>query len=159
MILVRWDRRCSSLLQEKVGISTNNWRFHVPKSYHRVGFYYWGFSLFLNLKRRTIFFIFTSCRAHQIVSPILNSESTSFLTNICYDFFFNYQTKKKNLLLTNKKLFNFSTPQHVKVWWTKLGKQIGKTSDEFVKILGFRIRLTLIHFRGARKQTQFLKNL
>ena len=28
-------------------------------------------------------------RIHQIVSPILNSEFTIFLTNIYYDFFFN----------------------------------------------------------------------
>ena len=32
---------------------------------------------------------------HQIVSPISNSESTIFLTNIYYDFFFNWQTEKK----------------------------------------------------------------
>ena len=32
---------------------------------------------------------------HQIISPISNSESTIFLTNIYYDFFFNWQTEKK----------------------------------------------------------------
>ena len=48
-------------------------------------------------------------RIHQIVSPISNSESTIFLTNICYDFFFNWQTEGKNLFWTNKVyFFNFS---------------------------------------------------
>ena len=34
---------------------------------------------------------------NQILSPISNSESTNFLTNIYYDFFFNWQTEKKHL--------------------------------------------------------------
>ena len=32
-----------------------------------------------------------------MVSPILNSESTNSLTNICYDLFINLQTEKKKL--------------------------------------------------------------
>ena len=34
---------------------------------------------------------------HQIFSPISNSESTNLLTDIDYDFFFNWQTEKQNL--------------------------------------------------------------
>ena len=56
---------------------------------------------------------------------------------------------KKKLFWTNKKLFNFSTPQDVKDSWTKLENKLVKTSDEFVKISGFRIRPTLINFRVA----------
>ena len=48
--------------------------------------------------------------AHQIVSPILHPKSTIFLTNICYDFFFSWQTEKKQLW-AKKKLFSFSTAQ------------------------------------------------
>ena len=59
----------------------------------------------------------TNSRIHQIVSPISNSESTIFLTNIYYDFLFNWQTEKNS--------------------WKKFAKQMGekfslKTSDEFV---------------------------
>ena len=35
-------------------------------------------------------------RIHQIVSPISNSESTNFLTNIHYDFLFNWQIEKNS---------------------------------------------------------------
>ena len=47
-----------------------------------------------------------------MVSPISNSESTNFLTNIFYDFFFNWQTKKN--------------------WYKKFMKKLVKSSDEFV---------------------------
>ena len=33
---------------------------------------------------------------HQILSQISNCESMNFLTNTYYDFFFNWQTKKKH---------------------------------------------------------------
>ena len=36
---------------------------------------------------------------HQIHSPISNSEPIIFLSNIYYDFFFNWQTEKKSPVL------------------------------------------------------------
>ena len=65
---------------------------------------------------------------HQIVSPILNSESTNFLINIYYDFFFNWQTeRKKNMFWTNKKFIFFLTDQTEKNSPKKLVKKIGET--------------------------------
>ena len=34
----------------------------------------------------------------EIVSPISNCESTNFLKNIYYDFFYSWQTEKKTIL-------------------------------------------------------------
>ena len=48
---------------------------------------------------------------HQILSPISNSESTNFLTNIYYDFLFNWQTEKGHLFEPIRSLFSFSTGQ------------------------------------------------
>ena len=58
-------------------------------------------------------------RVYQIVSPISNSESTNFSTNISYDFFFNYQTEKKNCFEPIRILFRFSTAQTEKDSWKK----------------------------------------
>ena len=50
--------------------------------------------------------------AHQIVSPILNFLIYHiFLTNICYDLFFNWQTEKKTCFGPMRNLFSFSTTQ------------------------------------------------
>ena len=53
-------------------------------------------------------------RIHQMFSPILNSESTY----ICYDFFFNWQTKKKTCFGPVRFFFQLL--------------KLVKTSDEFV---------------------------
>ena len=63
-------------------------------------------------------------RIHQIFSRISISESTNFLTNICYDLFFNKQTE------TIRNLAPFSTAKTEKNSWKKLVK----ASDEFVVI-------------------------
>ena len=65
---------------------------------------------------------------HQIISPISNSESTNFLTNICYDFFLKWQTEKKLCFGPTKKLFSFSTAQTKK----NSSKKNVKRSYEFV---------------------------
>ena len=49
-----------------------------------------------------------------------------FLTNVYYDFFFNWQTEEKKLFWTNKSLFSFSTAQTEKYMWKKFVKQIGE---------------------------------
>ena len=49
---------------------------------------------------------------HQIVSPISNSEST----NICYDFYFNWQTGKKKLFWT--------------IWWVCYSKNSPFLDDD-----------------------------
>ena len=63
---------------------------------------------------------------HQIVSPILNSESTNFFHEFLfhashYDFFFNWQAEKKLSLKTCfgpiGSLFSFSTAQTEKILW------------------------------------------
>ena len=36
-------------------------------------------------------------------NKFVQSQFPNFLTNICYDFFFNWQTKKNKTILTNKK--------------------------------------------------------
>ena len=51
---------------------------------------------------------------HQIVSPILNSESTNFFHEYLfkashYDFFFNWQSKKPTCFWQLRSLFSFST--------------------------------------------------
>ena len=58
---------------------------------------------------------------HQIVSPILNSESTNFFHEYLfnashYDFFFNWQTKK-NCFGQIRSLFSFSSTQTEKTSW------------------------------------------
>ena len=50
-------------------------------------------------------------RIHQIVSPILNFESTNSYIEYFYDCFFNWETEKKNLVWNSKKfvfIFNCS---------------------------------------------------
>ena len=59
---------------------------------------------------------------HQIISPISNSESTIFLTNIYYDFYFNWQTEKKHLFSTNKEFVFFFNYLN----WEKFVKLIGE---------------------------------
>ena len=60
-----------------------------------------------------------------------------FFMNICYDFFFNWQTEEKKLFCTN--LFSsFSIVQTKKKSCKKLGRQgskLVKTSDEFVNAM------------------------
>ena len=63
---------------------------------------------------------------HQILSPISNSKSKIFLTNIYYDFSFNLQTVQKHLFRTNKKFNLFLTAQTEKNLWKKIVKQIGE---------------------------------
>ena len=47
--------------------------------------------------------------------------------NICYDFFFNWQTeKKKPCFGAIKDLFSFTTVQTEKNAWKKIVKQIGE---------------------------------
>ena len=76
---------------------------------------------------------------HQIVSPISNSESTKFLTNISYYFFFNWQIeKKKHCLGPIRSSFSFSTAQTEKNLW----KKFVKTSDEFVIYLKNSMRIS-----------------
>ena len=53
------------------------------------------------------------------------SNLPTFLTNICYDFFFNWQTEKKTVL-DQQEIWLFSTAQTEKNTWTKFGKQIGE---------------------------------
>ena len=57
------------------------------------------------------------------------SNLRTFLTNICYDFFSNWQTEKK-LFCTNKLR---------KIRGQNLGNKLVKTSEEFV-INNFRVR-------------------
>ena len=42
--------------------------------------------------------------------------------NICYDFFFNWKTGKKNLFWTNK--FSFATAENKKKFVKQIGKNI-----------------------------------
>ena len=59
-----------------------------------------------------------------MASPISNSECTIFLTNICYDFFLNWQTEKK-LFWTNKKFvffFNYVLTQTEKNFVDRIGE-------------------------------------
>ena len=53
-------------------------------------------------------------------------ESTFFLTNIRYDFFFNWQIEKKHFFGPIRNLFSLSTAQTEKILWTKLINQIGE---------------------------------
>jgi hypothetical protein len=55
-----------------------------------------------------------------------------FLTNVCYDFFFKWQTEKKNLFKNNKKFVSFFTAQTQK----NSRKKLVKPSDEFVRGTG-----------------------
>ena len=52
-----------------------------------------------------------------------NSESTIFLANIYYDFFFDWQNEKNKMFWTNKKLFSCSTGQTEKNSRKNWGKQ------------------------------------
>ena len=56
-----------------------------------------------------------------MVSPILNSESTNSLTNICYDLFINLQTEKKKM-----QDFLLQMAQTQINLWTRIVKQIGE---------------------------------
>ena len=55
-----------------------------------------------------------------------------FLTNICYDFFFNWQIEKKKLFWTNKKLFFFFNCSNWEKFVERIWKKLVKTSDELV---------------------------
>ena len=63
-----------------------------------------------------------------MVSPISNSESTIFLMNIYYDFFFHWQTEEKKPFGPIRNLVYHSTAQTQKNSWITLVK----TSDEFI---------------------------
>ena len=69
---------------------------------------------------------------HQTVLPTSNSESTNFLTNICYGFRFSWQTEKKLCFGPTRKLFSFSTAPTEKNSWKNSRNKLVKTSDEFV---------------------------
>ena len=62
---------------------------------------------------------------HQIVLPTSNSESTNFLTNICYGFRFSWQTEKKLCFGPIRNFFSFSTEKNSfekireNIWWIR----------------------------------------
>ena len=62
---------------------------------------------------------------HQIVSPILNSESTNFFNEYLL-FMISGRLRKKNVLDQYKVCFDFSTTQTEKNLWKKFVKQIGE---------------------------------
>ena len=67
-----------------------------------------------------------------MVSPILNLEYTKILTNICYDFFFNWQTEKKNCFGPIKMCFLFQVFKLKKNRGKNQQNKLVKISDEFV---------------------------
>ena len=70
-----------------------------------------------------------------MISPISNSEFRIFLANICYAFFFNWQTEKK------KNQYGFGTNKKFVFCFLKVrkicGKKIVKISDDIVKTMKF----------------------
>ena len=57
----------------------------------------------------------------------MNYQYKIFLTNICYDFFLNWQTEKKKLFWTNKKFdFLFQLLKLRKIWGIEFVNQIGE---------------------------------
>ena len=87
-----------------------------------------------------------------MLSPLLNSESTIFLVNICYDFFFNnFNWLTEKLFWTNKKfVYSFNCSKWEKFVekirgknsWTKLVKK----SHEFV--IWISVKLALFSFKN-----------
>ena len=61
-----------------------------------------------------------------MVSPISNFESTIFFMNICYDFFFNWQTEKKRFWTNNKLVFFLKYAN----WEKKSHEKNQQTTDE-----------------------------
>ena len=71
-------------------------------------------------------------RIHHMVSPILNSESANFLTNIYYHFFLDWQTENKPCFGSKEICFLFQLLKLRTICGQNWENKLVKTSDEFV---------------------------